>query len=79
MPSFRQVLAHAERLYREHRGEVERVGRELLDHLAAATRLPKAADSLTPGWLEAVVAAATDEFDERNLIAPFPEPPEGPG
>ncbi|MCB9759774.1 MAG: DUF255 domain-containing protein [Alphaproteobacteria bacterium] len=66
MPSFPQVLGHAARLWREHRGEVARVGDELAEHLAAGGRLPRPADSLDPGWLDAVATACDDSFDEQD-------------
>ena len=66
MPSFRQVLEHAHRMYRERKDQVAEVGGELVEYLDASGRMPAPADALTDRWLDAVATACDEEFDARE-------------
>ncbi len=63
MPSFRQVLEHASRLWRERREALHQMTDEVIEALAGMTRLPAPADGVGSVWLHRVAEAASRSFD----------------
>ena len=67
LPSFVQLLEHAHRQWSTRRPEVERLAGDVTKSLADLGRLPTVDDhTLHPGWLDAVVEAADEDYDEAN-------------
>jgi uncharacterized protein YyaL (SSP411 family) len=78
LPSFRQVLEAMSQAWREQRAEIERSGVQLVDALAAQTKLPAVQESATPQLLDTAVALIEQSFDVRNggwgSAPKFPQP-----
>ena len=66
MPSFRQVMDHALRLYREEHDQLSEVTDELQRYLEASGRLPPPGGETGEDWLEAVYQSARADFDARE-------------
>lgn len=62
MPSFKEVLLSLAKVWREERGEVDRVGSQVLQHIQPQT-LGKTADKLGPETLEAATTTLLDSYD----------------
>lgn len=62
MPSFKEVLLSLAKVWREERGEVDRVGSQVLQHIQPQT-LGKTADNLGPETLEAATKTLLDSYD----------------
>ncbi len=79
MPSFRQIMAHALTVYREQKGRLDEVTREVKRYLEASGRLPAAAGEVGGDWLARIAEAARQEFDaERGGFGAAPKfPPHG--
>ncbi len=63
MPSFRQLMAHAVRVYRERRDAVEHTAGRVLDGIRPWSNLPVEAPELGTEWLDAIAEAAADSYD----------------
>jgi len=63
MPSFPQVMDHVLRLYREQRSAVDDVAEQVLTGIRPYGALPRAADEVGDGWLDAVALDAAARFD----------------
>ncbi len=63
MPSFSELMAHVDRVWREDRAAVDAVTEEVVDRIRAVSRMPAPADALEGRWLDAVVAEAEETFD----------------
>ncbi len=79
MPSFAQVMAHVDRIWREHRTEVEGVGKDVVSHIEALSRLPAPAPGPGQDWLETAARSFAQEFDPAwGGFGPQPKfPPHG--
>jgi uncharacterized protein YyaL (SSP411 family) len=62
MPSFKEVLLSLAKVWREERGEADRVGSQVLQHIQPQT-LGKTADNLGPETLEAATKTLLDSYD----------------
>ena len=65
MPSFPQVMDHSLRLYRYQRARVDDVAADVLGGIKPYAALPRAAEAVGGGWLDAISAAAEADFDPR--------------
>ena len=79
MPSFRQVLDHAHRLFTTQRPQVENVTEGVVGRMRAWEKLPAPAHDLSDRWLDAVLeAAAADHDPELGGFGAAPKfPPHG--
>jgi uncharacterized protein YyaL (SSP411 family) len=79
MPSFSQVMAHVDRIWREHRTEVERVGGEVVAHIASDSCLPDPTSEAGDNWLESAVETYEKTFDSQwgGFGTPPKFPPHG--
>ncbi len=66
MPSFRQVLAHATRLYRERKDQIAKVSQDLRGYLDSSGRMPKAESALSDRWLAQLSASCEEDFDAKH-------------
>ncbi|MGH3001775.1 MAG: thioredoxin domain-containing protein [Gaiellaceae bacterium] len=65
LPSFRQVLVAVGDAWQDRRGEVERSGRELAEHIRAGVQLRASTDPLSGELLSAAERALREGFDAR--------------
>ncbi len=63
LPAFPRVLRAVAEAYRTRRQEIEKVGREVLDHLRAMNAWRSSDRDVTPELLEAAYRALTEQFD----------------
>ncbi|MCK6507562.1 thioredoxin domain-containing protein, partial [Myxococcota bacterium] len=79
MPSFRQVMDHARRLYHDGKADLAEVTSEMRRYLDASGRLPGPAPEVGNDWLERVARAAAAEHDPaRGGFGQAPKfPPHG--
>jgi uncharacterized protein len=63
MPSFKEVLLNLARAWREERGEVLRVGGQVVQHIRVQSDGPAAPNTLTADALEEVAAAILGAYD----------------
>ena len=66
MPSFAQLMQHAQHQWTDEREQVDALAGQVTDHLKELGNLPHVDedDDLEAGWLDAVVDAAEEDYDE---------------
>jgi uncharacterized protein YyaL (SSP411 family) len=78
LPSFRRVLEAVAAHYRDHRGDAETVGRELVEQIRQSERVRGGTALLTPAVLDEAFRALRAEFDSRHggfgRAPKFPQP-----
>ena len=79
MPAFRDVLAGIARTWKEDRGEVDRVSRQLIDHLQQSLNINiKTESTFTQEQLEAAAKSIVDNYDWEHggwgAAPKFPQP-----
>ena len=65
LPSFRQVLLAVAEAWRDRRGEVERSGERLTEHIRSAARPHASREPLTPALLDEALRGLGEGFDGR--------------
>jgi uncharacterized protein YyaL (SSP411 family)/thiol-disulfide isomerase/thioredoxin len=66
IPSFRQLMDHAQNIWTTQRDRLDKMTAEVSEHLALLGRLPAPAESLDENWLERMALAAEREYDDEH-------------
>ncbi len=78
MPSFRDVLLGISKAWQNERGEIDRVGIQLLQHLQRASAQPAASTGLTKQHLTQITSAILENYDWGyggwSAAPKFPQP-----
>jgi len=63
MPSFKEVLLSLARAWREERGEIYRVGGQVVENIRPASTISETANAFTQQSLEAITKSVLDSYD----------------
>ena len=66
MPSFRQLMDHAQNIWTHQRDRLDKMTEEVTAHLNQLSELPTPAESLEPDWLERLAVSAEKEYDDEH-------------